>query len=127
MSPAARRFAAAQSRAGLLGGLASLDCLWVNHPGRNGDASYKPWQLAVTEDVKHAPRTLITNDPDAARRFAKGTAPVIYKTLAGGVVDDDGVLKGMPTSIVDADGLDDSIRLVRAPVSGVGRQAARSG
>ncbi|NDL60188.1 MvdC/MvdD family ATP grasp protein [Phytoactinopolyspora mesophila] len=75
MSPATRRFAAAQSRAGLLGVLVSLNCLWVNHPGRNGDASYKPWQLT------------------------------------GGVVDDDGLPKGMPTSIVDTEGLDDSITL----------------
>ncbi|WP_116950655.1 ATP-grasp ribosomal peptide maturase [Jiangella endophytica] len=113
ISPAARRFAAAQSRAGLLGVLVSLDCLWVNHPGRNADASYKPWQLTVAEHVGlRPPRTLITNDPDAARRFAKDIdGPVIYKTLAGGVVDDDGVPKGMPTSVVDPDGLDDSIAL----------------
>ncbi|TDE09732.1 ATP-grasp ribosomal peptide maturase [Jiangella asiatica] len=113
MSGAARRFAAAQSRAGLLGVLVSLDCLWVNHPGRNGDASYKPWQLTVAEQVGlRPPRTLITNGPEAARRFVKEIdGPVIYKTLAGGVVDDDGVPKGMPTSIVDPDGLDDSIAL----------------
>lgn len=113
MSPAARRFAAAQSRAGLLGVLASLDCLWVNHPGRNGDANYKPWQLTVAERVGLAPpRTLITNDPVAARQFVKETdGPLVYKTLAGGVVDDDGVPKGVPTSIVEPDRLDDSIRL----------------
>lgn len=113
LGPAARRFAAAQSRAGLLGVLASLDCLWVNHPGRNGDASYKPWQLTVAEKAGlRPPRTLITNDPDSARRFVKETdGPVIYKTLAGGVVDDDGVPKGMPTSIVDPDRLDESIAL----------------
>lgn len=113
MGPAARRFATAQSRAGLLGVLVSLDCLWVNHPGRNGDANYKPWQLRVAEQVGlRPPRTLITNDPGAARRFIKEiNQPVIYKTLAGGVVDDDGVPKGMPTSIVDPDGLDDSIAL----------------
>lgn len=113
MSGAPQRFAAAQSRAGLLGVLASLDCLWVNQPGRNGDANYKPWQLTVAEQVGlKPPRTLITNDPDAARWFAKDIdGPMIYKTLAGGVVDDDGVQKGMPTSIVDPDGLDESIAL----------------
>ncbi len=113
MSGAARRFAAAQSRAGLLGVLASLNCLWINHPGRNGDANYKPWQLTVAEQAGlRPPRTLITNDPNAARRFAKETAgAVIYKTLAGGVIDDDGEPKGMPTSIVDPDGLDESIAL----------------
>lgn len=113
MSDAARRFAAAQSRAGVLGVLASLDCLWVNHPGRNGEANYKPWQLTVAEQVGlRPPRTLITNDPDTARRFAKNLdGPVIYKSLAGGVIDDDGVGKGMPTSIVDPDGVDESIRL----------------
>lgn len=113
MAPAARRFAAAQSRAGLLGVLASLECLWVNHPGRNGDANYKPWQLSVAQRAGlRPPRTLITNDPVAARRFAADAdGPVIYKTLAGGVIDDDGVPKGMPTSIVDLDRLDESIVL----------------
>jgi ATP-grasp ribosomal peptide maturase len=113
MSEAARRFAAAQSRAGLLGVLAGLDVLWVNHPGQNANASYKPWQLAVAERAGlMPPRTLITNDPAAARRFTEEIGDrVIYKTLAGGVVDDDGVPKGVPTSIVEPGGLDESIAL----------------
>ena len=113
MSPAAQRFAAAQSRAGLLGVLASLECLWVNHPGRSGDANYKPRQLRIAGQAGlNPPRTLITNDPGTARAFTKEIGgPVVYKTLAGGALDDDGISKGMPTSIVDPDGLDDSIGL----------------
>lgn len=103
MSEAGQRFAAAQSRAGFLGVVASLPCLWINHPARDSDANYKPWQLRIAARLGlNPPRTIVTNDPEAARKFAADIgAPVITKSL-GAAVD---------TVIVDPDEFDDSIRL----------------
>lgn len=47
MSGPERRFAALQARLGLGGVIASLPCLWINHPGRVADAEYKPVQLRL--------------------------------------------------------------------------------
>jgi ATP-grasp ribosomal peptide maturase len=103
MSEAGQRFAAAQSRAGFVGVAVSLPCLWVNHPARDLDANHKPWQLAVARRLGlDPPRTLITNDPEAARKFAAGLgAPMITKSL-GAAVD---------TVVIDPAALDDSVRL----------------
>jgi ATP-grasp ribosomal peptide maturase len=78
------RFAVAQARYGLGGVLTCLpDCLYVNHPNRIGDAEYKPVQLAVASRLGfNVPATLITNEPETARAFAKEHAPVVYKPLA---------------------------------------------
>jgi hypothetical protein len=103
MSEAGRRFAAAQSRAGFVGVAVALPCLWINHPARDLDANHKPWQLAVARRLGlDPPRTIITNDPDAAREFAADLgSPVITKSL-GAPVD---------TVIIDPADLDDSVRL----------------
>ncbi|WP_338677705.1 ATP-grasp ribosomal peptide maturase [Streptomyces sp. SCSIO 30461] len=103
MSEAGRRFAAAQSRAGFLGVTASLPCLWINHPARDANANYKPWQLAVAHRLGlNPPRTLITNDPYAARKFAADLgAPMITKSLGAPV----------ETVIVDPADLDGSVEL----------------
>lgn len=56
---------------GFGGLLASLPCRWLPPPGRAADAEYKPTQLRVAAGIGlKVPRTLITNDPDAARAFA---------------------------------------------------------
>jgi glutathione synthase/RimK-type ligase-like ATP-grasp enzyme len=91
--------------------LASLPCRWVNHPSREAACNYKPWQLQVAAEIGlDPPRTLVTNDPAAARAFAERIGgPVVFKALAGGVRDDDGVSKGVPTSLVDPAEFDDSI------------------
>jgi ATP-grasp ribosomal peptide maturase len=103
LSEAGRLFAAAQSRAGFLGVIASLPCLWINHPSRDSNANYKPWQLAVARRLGlDPPRTIITNDPDAAREFAAHIgSPIITKSL-GSAVD---------TVVVDPAEFDDSVRL----------------
>lgn len=81
--PQDARFAVAQARYGLGGIIASLPgCLYVNHPHRIGDAEFKPAGLAVAVDCGFTvPLTLITNEPDAARAFAKAHAPVLSKPL----------------------------------------------
>ncbi|WP_232778591.1 MvdC/MvdD family ATP grasp protein [Carbonactinospora thermoautotrophica] len=112
MPEAGRQFAVTQCRAGFLGVVGSLPCLWVNHPARDSDANYKPWQLAVARRVGlNPPRTVITNNPEAARRFAESrNGPVITKSLGGGVLDGK-VRRGTETTIVDPATFDDSIRL----------------
>lgn len=66
------------------GALALLDAAWVNRPHLDERAHHKPLQLATALRVGlTVPRTLITNDPDEARRFASemGTARTVYKTF----------------------------------------------
>jgi hypothetical protein len=62
----------------------ALGLTWVNAPERDEVAHHKPYQLAVAGDVGlPIPRTLITNDPDEARRFADDIGPerTVYKTF----------------------------------------------
>ncbi len=71
MSGPERQHAGWEARFGLGGVLASLPVLWVNHPGREADATYKPWQLAVAAQCGlQVAETRVTNDPEAVRRFA---------------------------------------------------------
>ena len=59
--------------------------LWVNHPGRDEAAARKAHQLDVARSAGLAiPRTLITNDPDAARRFVgqQNGSGTIYKAFS---------------------------------------------
>jgi ATP-grasp ribosomal peptide maturase len=81
MSPEARKVAETEARWGFGGLLASLPCRWLPPPGKAADAEYKPLQLRVAaESGLSVPRTLITNDPDAARNFAGVIGgPVVYK------------------------------------------------
>lgn len=95
MTTVERSYAFAEARLGLGGVLATLDVLWVNHPNRASDAMYKPGQLATAArcglDVA---RTLVTNAPEAVRRFA-GTSPhgLVHKTFGANTVIENGVLK----------------------------------
>jgi ATP-grasp ribosomal peptide maturase len=72
-----------ETRFGLGGVLASLPgAHYVNHPWRNRDAEYKPAQLATAARCGFdIPPTLLTNEEDAARRFAESNGPVVYKPL----------------------------------------------
>lgn len=103
MSEAERQFAAAQSRAGFLGVVASLPCLWINHPAREQQANYKPWQLRIAHGLGlNPPRSIVTNDAAAGREFAADIGgPIITKSL-GSPVD---------TVVVDPAEFDDSVRL----------------
>jgi ATP-grasp ribosomal peptide maturase len=79
-----RRFAASQSRWGVGGILASLPgAHYVNHPWNNRAAEYKPAQLATAQrSGLSVPRTLITNDYERARDFAREqSGGVVYKPL----------------------------------------------
>ncbi|MBT2386577.1 ATP-grasp ribosomal peptide maturase [Streptomyces sp. ISL-11] len=106
-----REFATAQARHGLGGLLAALpDCLYVNHPHRNAAAEYKPHQIAMaTEAGLEVPPTLITNDPDAARDFAKEHGPVVYKPLRSTDYREDGELRTIWVRQVEAGGIGDGV------------------
>jgi glutathione synthase/RimK-type ligase-like ATP-grasp enzyme len=84
LDPATAGFAYTECHEAFSGALALLDATWVNEPHVDERAHHKPLQLAVAQRVGLTiPRTLITNDPDDARRFADELGPgrTIYKTF----------------------------------------------
>lgn len=88
MTDVERAYAHREARLGLGGVLASLDVLWVNHPNRSADSVYKPLQLAVAARCGLATvATVITNSPDAVRRFAtESPTGVVRKSLGPNTV-----------------------------------------
>ncbi|GGW52309.1 ATP-grasp ribosomal peptide maturase [Streptomyces griseoloalbus] len=106
--------AAAQVRYGLGGILYSLrTCVWVNHPLRNAAADYKPAQLALARHMGlTVPPTLVTNDPQEARRFIREHKQVIHKTLRWTPYERDGLSLTSWAEPVDAEDLDDTVRVV---------------
>jgi ATP-grasp ribosomal peptide maturase len=92
-----QQFAFHEARRGIGGVLYALeDVLWVNHPEREATADFKPYQLAVAAACGfHVPRTIITNDPAAARAFYDELdGGVVYKTLSYPQLVLDGQLPG---------------------------------
>jgi ATP-grasp ribosomal peptide maturase len=83
-----RDFALAEARVGLGGVLRSLPCLWLSHPDAIVRAQYKPEQLTAAAALGlSVPRTLVTNDPEAAREFVNQCRDgAIYKTLSTPIV-----------------------------------------
>lgn len=108
MSGPEREFAGAESRNGLGGLLACLDCRWVNHPGRVADAEYKPLQLETAARCGlPTPKTLLTNDRHAVEAFAAELdEPLLYKPLSPGVVREGDGLGLVYTTVVDPAELD---------------------
>jgi ATP-grasp ribosomal peptide maturase len=109
-----RTWANEQALAGLLGTLYAMPVTWVNRPDADGIASHKPGQLPVAAaHGLRAPRSLITTDQEAARRFRhEADGPVICKPLMGGPLEyPDGHRTGVPTHVVDPDSIDDSVSL----------------
>lgn len=102
-------WATAEARGGF-GGLLAAVPYWLNHPGRMRHAEYKPVQLAAAAAAGLAtPRTLVTSDPDAARRFVAELPRVVYKAFCSTVRADDG-RRFIYTSVVTADDIDDTVR-----------------
>ncbi|WP_245737964.1 MvdC/MvdD family ATP grasp protein [Streptomyces sparsogenes] len=88
LSEADEHYARGAARIGFGGVLASLDAPFMNHPSRATYAEFKPQQLRVAGAVGlTTPRTLITSDPGAVRRFAQFIhGPIITKALGVPVV-----------------------------------------
>jgi hypothetical protein len=66
-----------------IGGIeAFVSARWVNSPAANRLASRKGLQLVVAQkEGLRVPRTVITNDPEAVRTFARENPSLIYKRL----------------------------------------------
>ncbi len=81
MSPEARKVAEREARLGFGGLLVALPCPWLSPPGKAADAEHKPLQLRVALDSGlSVPRTLITNEPKAAKDFADSVGGrLVYK------------------------------------------------
>jgi glutathione synthase/RimK-type ligase-like ATP-grasp enzyme len=79
-------FAENETSKGFGGILRSLPCFWVSHQDALRATEFKPRQLQRASQLGvRVPRTLITNDPTAVRRFYETCAgKMIYKTLHGG-------------------------------------------
>lgn len=70
LSPQESEFATAETDHALRSMWASLDCYWVSDPERIRQASWKGEQLLRARRLGFSvPRTLVTTDPDEARRF----------------------------------------------------------
>ncbi|MGP4089116.1 ATP-grasp ribosomal peptide maturase [Streptomyces sp. KR55] len=103
-----------QADAAMLNVLAALPGVpWINNPHHDRLAAHKPQQLtAATRCGLRVPRSIITNDPNAARTFAKQVnGPLICKPILGGrlPVGEDRALM-VATHHVDPATFDDSIR-----------------
>jgi hypothetical protein len=84
IAPDVASFAYSECHEAMTGFLASLGLAWVNPPGLDEAAHHKPYQLTVAGQVGlPLPRTLITNDPDAAADFHRRNGPgrTVYKTF----------------------------------------------
>ncbi|MET9087387.1 ATP-grasp ribosomal peptide maturase [Streptomyces sp. NPDC004237] len=106
-----RDFAAAEARHGLGGVLNHLPgARYVNHPAAVARADFKPAQLQRFAKLGLTiPPTLITNDVEAARKFAAEHRRVIYKTFRGLPGSEDGHAGAIWTQRVDPDTFDDSL------------------
>lgn len=80
-----RAFAANETQEALSGLWHALDVFWVNDPARDHVGHRKLNQLRTAQELGlRIPDTLITNDPNRARRFidAHGYQDVIYKAFS---------------------------------------------
>lgn len=80
-------YATAEAQRGFGGLLHGLSTLWISHPDAIRAAEWKPKQLEYARQVGLAvPKTLITNDPQAAIRFFEECqGEVVYKPFSQGV------------------------------------------
>ncbi|MDG4857067.1 ATP-grasp ribosomal peptide maturase [Streptomyces sp. T-3] len=109
-----RTWAQNQADCALLNVLAALSVRWINNPHLDRIAAHKPQQLvAAARAGLRVPRSVITNDPEAARRFAKRiNGPLICKPVLGGRLPvPEGRNLMVATHKVDPADFDDTIRL----------------
>jgi ATP-grasp ribosomal peptide maturase len=96
------RWALAEARMGLGGVLSALP-RWLNHPADIARSEYKPVQLAQARAAGLlVPETLITNDPDEARRFVAGR-DAVYKPLTATWISGSRILYTTPVTEADCD------------------------
>jgi ATP-grasp ribosomal peptide maturase len=109
LSSEERRWSNAEARLGVAGVLAALP-RWLNHPCDIARAEYKPLQLQNARAVGlTVPDTLITNDADEARRFAKEYGQVVYKPLSAVGVSEEDEYRLVYANQVSADDITDTV------------------
>jgi glutathione synthase/RimK-type ligase-like ATP-grasp enzyme len=108
-----------ESRATVLGMIASLDVFQLNSPSRVRHADQKPLQLRLAHDLGlEIPRTLTTNDPDAVREFAaQCPGGLVAKMLTSFAITDGDDERVVFTNRVSAADLDDLGGLRLAPMT----------
>lgn len=106
-----RDFATAEARHGLGGILNHLHgATYANHPGAVTAADFKPAQLQRAAQLGlYIPPTLVTNDLEAARKFAADHGHVIYKTFRGLPTGEEGHTGAIWAQRVDPDTFDDTL------------------
>lgn len=106
-----REFATGEARHGLGGVLNHLHgALYVNHPSAVTRADFKPAQLKRFAELGlRIPPTLVTNDAEAARKFAADHERVICKTFRGLPQDEDGYTGAIWAQRVAPESFDDSL------------------
>ncbi|GII97124.1 MvdC/MvdD family ATP grasp protein [Sinosporangium siamense] len=107
------RFATVEARFGIGGLLSSLPAYWASHPSAVADAEYRIVQMAsAVRAGLHVPASLITNDPVSARRFVDNQDHgAVYKAIMHKIVSEEGRIKLIYTSTVDAVTVDDRVRV----------------
>jgi len=108
MDPQLRRAAIDESRATIQGMIASLDAFHLDPVYRLRRAENKQLQLKIAKDVGlEIPRTLITNEPEAVRRFARECSQgIIMKTLSSFAIYERGEQKVVFTNLVQTQDLE---------------------
>jgi MvdD family ATP-grasp ribosomal peptide maturase len=103
-----RRTSIDESRATVQGMIASLDAFHLDPVYRLRRAENKQLQLRVARELgMDIPRTLMTNDPAAVRRFAREcTGGMVMKTLSSFAIYEQGEQKVVFTSPVQSQDLD---------------------
>lgn len=82
MAPGVRETCAAASELTVVGLLDSLQVFQLDPFGNKARADHKPHQLGIAQRLGlEIPETVITNDPEAVRAFARRVGPVITKML----------------------------------------------
>ncbi|HEX8633160.1 MAG TPA: hypothetical protein VF703_03305 [Pyrinomonadaceae bacterium] len=114
-----RRAAYGESRATLLGMLATLDAFRLDAEPLIRQAENKQLQLRIArESGLDTPRTLITNDPSAVRAFARTCERgMVTKMLSSFAVYEDDTEKVVFTNPVAAEDLDDLEGLRLCPMT----------
>lgn len=87
-SPSERAFAESETSQAVNGLLDALGCAWVNPREADTAAHHKPYQWAVAREVGlRLPRTLVTNQPEAARAFIEsvGLGKTIFKAFLASI------------------------------------------
>jgi glutathione synthase/RimK-type ligase-like ATP-grasp enzyme len=80
-----RQFAANEAYEALAGLWQTMDANWINSPSLDLSAQHKAYQLKAAQKVGlRIPATLMTNDPNEARKFidARGYRHVVYKSFS---------------------------------------------